>query len=231
MSGILDLIRDARRPERTVPLCLRGDLVARFEDLERELRQANAAEKADDTFGGSGSAARIAAEMSALREQMKAAEVVFRHRALGPIRSASLLTEHPPRLDEVHADRDRRLGYNPDSLYLAVVRETCYAIDRDGERLQLRDEETNDDLGAMTDEQWSALIGAVSSQQFDRLFGAAWTLDHNDVEVPTSPLASLISQRSGESSSQPSAGESRRGGSRGGSRSGSRSTSTTAKAG
>lgn len=207
-SDILGLIDNARRPERSVPLCLRGDLVAAFEDLERQFSATQDDDK--DSFAGSGKARQIAAQMEELREQMKAAEVIFRLRSIGSRRFAKLVAQSPPRKDNA---ADARLGFHPEALYTAIIRECCYAIERDGKRLQLRDEETNADLGTMPDEKWVRLFGddetagTLSHQQFDRLATAAWNLDHDDVSVPTLPLAWLISQRSDESSKQHGAGE------------------------
>ena len=216
MTGLLDLIREAKRPERTVELCLRGDLVGEFEALERRLKEANA--RRSESFDGSSGTSEIAGRMELLQAEMRAASATFRLRALGPMRSASLLADHPPRKD---GDRDKRLGYNPDTFYPALIRECTYSIERG--------EETVDpaDLG---DEGWAQLFEALSSQQFDRLFGAAWVLDHDDVEVPTSPLALLISQRTGEGSKRHGAGESVSGSSSGAPAGRSRSTSTTKRA-
>lgn len=216
MSGLLDLIREAKRPERTVQLCLRGDLVGEFEALERHLREATT--KPDDSFGGSGESRRIATRMEELREAMRAASVTFRLRSLGAMRSAAIIAEHAPRKDN---DQDKRLGYNPETLYPALIRECAYAIERGDDTL---------DPAELGDDGWEQLLGALSSQQFDSLFGAAWILDHNDIEVPTSPLAFLISQRNGESSKQHGAGEPSPPTSQDGAGGRSRRTSTTKKA-
>jgi len=215
-GGILDLIREARQPERTVELCLRGDLTASYEALQREL--VDARDRDSQSFAG-GDAREVAARMDGLREQMQDATVVFRMRSMSRMRPLGLLAEHPPREGN---DKDRALGYNQDTYYVAMIRETCYAVERGGE-----------ELGAdqLSNEDWSALFDALSHKQFDQLFSAAWMLNNDDVSVPTSALASLISQASGGSSTPPEPGESRRNGSKGGSRRGSPKSSATTKAG
>ncbi len=216
MNGILDLIQSAKRPERTVELCLRGDLTAEYEELERQLVDA----RSNDSRAFTGGEARaVAAKMDALREQMRTSTVVFRLRSLERMRPLSLLAEHQPRDGN---DNDKRLGYNTETYYPAMIRECCYAVERAGE-----------ELGAdqLSDEDWSALFDALSHKQFDRLFSAAWVLNDDDVSVPSSALASLISQASGESSKQPEPGESRRSGSAGGNRRKSPKSSATKKAG
>lgn len=215
MTGLLETIRAAKAPERTVELCLRGDLVGEYENLDRRLKEVSLEQ--DDSFGGTGETTRIIARMDELRAEMQAASVTFWMRALGSFPSAALIAAHPAGED----DQSKRLGYDPKTYYPALVRACCYAIERGEESV---------DPGEMSDEEWAALFAALSNQQFDTLFGAAWLLDHGDVEVPTSPLASLISQRRDESSKRHGAGESRRGGSQGGSRGGKRSTSTTKQA-
>ncbi len=200
-DSILDLIRAARPAERKVPLFLRGDLVARHADLERELV---AVATGDDSFGGSGDSVRLASQVAELETEMRASVASFCLRSIGPFASNDLIAAHPPRDGE---KRDEGLGYNPETFYPARIRATCYAIDRGDERLALLDDE-GVDLEAMTDADWSQLMKALAHSQFDQLFEAAWNLDHGDLLVPTSRLASLISLRNGEHSKQHSAGAS-----------------------
>lgn len=214
--SVLDTLKSARAPERSVQVCMRGDLVSRYEDLERELREVS---KRDvDSFSGTGEATAIVERMQEVQNEMHAAEVTFRFRAIGAMPSLELAAGHPPRADNA---RDKSLGYNPTSYYPAVIRAACYAIDQGDDSLDPAD---------MSEEDWEALFAALSSQQFDQVFGAAWLCDHQDIEVPTSPLALLISQRGDESSTQHSAGARDSSGSKAGSRRGSPRTSTTKKA-
>jgi hypothetical protein len=87
MTDIKSMLNGARLPERTVPICLRGDLVAEHEELERQLEEAN--RRASDSLAGNG-AGELADRIEALQEEMRAATVTFRVRALPkPARSAS----------------------------------------------------------------------------------------------------------------------------------------------
>ena len=61
----------------------------------------------------------------------------------------------------------------------------------------------------------------------DVLFGSAWKVDQNDVTVPSSALASLIYQATGESSKMHGPGTSPPNGSKGGNRRGSRKSNMT----
>jgi hypothetical protein len=216
MTGLLDIIREAKRPERSVELCLRGDLVGEFEALDRQLREG--LQSRDDSFGGSGNGRKVADRMEELRAEMRGSSVIFHLRAIGSARSTDLIAGHPPRPDE---DRDKTLGYNPVAYYPALVRECCDRLERGDETVPAAE---------MSDADWDYLFDALSQQQYDALVNAAWALDHDSIEVPTSPLALLISQRKDESSKQHGAGESRPESSRAGSKSRSRRTSTTKKA-
>jgi hypothetical protein len=54
MKNFKDLLGQAQLPEKTVEICLRGDLVAEFEETERALEQAEEdREKANSLDGGS----------------------------------------------------------------------------------------------------------------------------------------------------------------------------------
>lgn len=220
MSGdVLSLIRGAKPPERSYEVSLRGDLQHEYDELERRLSEVDARE----AFAGSGEARKIAKRMEEIAAQIKSSRVTLRLRALGSMRSAALVAAHPPREGD---EADKGVGYNRDTFYAARIRACCYAIKpRDGDELVLRDDD-GDDLGVMSDEDW-AFLDRLSHAQFDGLIETAIALDHSDPVVPTSPLASLISQRGGESSKQRDAGGSAPAASKGGSRGRSRKSSTT----
>lgn len=211
MSGLLDTIRSAKLPERSIELCLRGDLSAEYDALERRLAEVT---KRDATsFAGSGETPGIIARMDEIQTQMSGAMVTFRLRALGTLASATLMAEHPPRDGNVG---DQSLGYNPETFYDARIVACCYELAQGDETLSV-----------IEADDWERMLRALSLKQYDDLFGTAWMLDHADFAVPTSRLASLISQRTGETSNLHGAGESVPEGSQDGSPSGSPSASTT----
>lgn len=213
--SVLEEIRAAKRPERAVPLCLRGDLNREYEELQASLTAAR--DRDAQTLAG-GDAKSVAERMDALALRMRAAIVVFRLRALDKMRPVSLLGEHPPRDDD---DLDNRFGYNRDTYYQALIRESTYEL-MQGDDVQPASE--------LTDDDWTGIWDALGHGQFDRLTDAAMKLNNGDVDIPTSALASLLSQASGESSRTRKPGESRRNGGGAGNRRGSRKSSETAKA-
>jgi hypothetical protein len=183
------LIRASRRAERTVPICLRGDLVAEFEDLERQLEDdVNRATPLDKRLGQTPPGHATAEKMLALREQMGASTVVFRLRALAPSRWAELRAEHPPRKAEDGSELDAdSLGINIETFFKPLVRESVvYPV--------------------LTDTAWSMLLGeedddpddpdagtrGLSNRQFEDLSGAAWVLNRAEVSIPFSRAASRI---------------------------------------
>lgn len=162
MTAFADIRAAAKLPEKTVPLCLRGDLQAEYEGLERDLRQAKSA--ASGTLAGTSEDAKAIEElMAGLREQMRANTQVFTLRALSKKRYSDLGAKHPPR-DE---DRMNRLDHNGDTFPVALIQACC--IDP-----------------VMTLPEVEELCEEILTQgQWDTLFLAAFLLNRSDVEVPT----------------------------------------------
>ncbi|HTI26188.1 MAG TPA: hypothetical protein VL652_34685 [Kutzneria sp.] len=170
---VTEIIKSAKRPEKTVELCLRGDLVAAWEDLER--KRAAAEQASGDSLAGSG-ARQYAEQMRALEEQMAQATVVFRLRALPRREYNELYAAHPPRLDaDGKPDRlDGAYGYNTLTFWPALVAASLVE--------PLLDAEVLDTL----------LQDQLSDAQFDALAGAAIVVNRGEVDVPFSPGASAM---------------------------------------
>lgn len=172
-----DWLAAARPAERTVPLCLRGDLVAEFEDLDRQLEQAR--RSAGDSLAAGSDVVVISQQLEALRAQMQAATKTFRLRALPRRQWRELVAAHPPRRDDNGKPLESdTIGVNADSYFDAVIRASVVEP-------------------KLTGEQWTRLLDEVlSDRQFDQLADAAWGLNRRDVEVPFSRAASRILQTS-----------------------------------
>jgi hypothetical protein len=167
------LLAGARLPERTVPICLRGDLVAEFETLDRQLEALTGREA--DSLEGNGSDA-LAERIEALRQQMRDASYTFRLRALARHEFRQLFTDHPPRRDpdtQEFNPRDVNVGVNMDTFFDALI-QAC-TVDPQ-----------------LTDDQWVELLGAkLTDRQHGTLADAAWYLNRGEVNVPFSQAASL----------------------------------------
>ncbi len=170
----IDALLDAARlPERTVTLCLRGDLQADFEELQRQLTKAQDAPR--DSIDDGGDAVELAEQIEALRGQMESHTVTFRMRALPRRRWRELWTAHPGRDGD---NRDRVMGgVNMDTFPEALLRECCIEP-------------------ALTPGQWDRILDTISDQQYDDLATMAWNANRSSVDVPFSPAASRILRNS-----------------------------------
>lgn len=169
-----DKIAAAKLPERTVDICLRGDLQADWEDLRRQIVALEAEAQADDRLN---SAARkqqrdLAVRLEELEAEMRDQTIVFRLRALPRKQWDALMKEHPPRSDN---DEDTYLGYNPDTFMSAAIQACTYSPD---------------DLDAAT---WDDLFdNRLTRQQFAELQDAMMALNVRKVSIPNSRAVSRI---------------------------------------
>jgi hypothetical protein len=170
-SDFRDLLKQAKLPERTVPVCLRGDLVADHEALERQLQAAQ--DRPVDSFEGNG-AGDLADRIRGLEGEMREHTYTFRLRAVPKRQFRALVADHPPRRDDDGEPLrdDAVLGVNRDTFFTALVR-ACVQDPQldDGEWVELLDEKLTD-------------------RQFMDLADAAWFVNRGEVDVPFSHAAS-----------------------------------------
>lgn len=164
------LLAAARLPERTVDLCLRGDLQAEWEMLQRDLDEAKRVAKASASLAGEESedVAALAERMQALEATMAESVLTVRLRALNRKAFQDLLLAHPPRKDD---QRDKLYGFNVDTFNDALVRASCV------------DPEFNDD-------QWDQFTQVITSGQHAELSETAGALNHSRVDIPFSSSGS-----------------------------------------
>lgn len=176
----IDALIDAAQPaQRSIALCLRGDLVSEFEELERQLEDAQASDKGDSLASG-GSASALIAAQDALREQMKASTVTVVLRAMPRREFRQLCDRHPPKVDEdgkVDPD-DARAGVNTDTIWDPLIRACWSTPVIDKARLTL-----------LLDEK-------LSNRQYERLALLAMNVNQSDVDIPFSFAASRLRQNS-----------------------------------
>lgn len=181
-----DVLAKARPAERSIRLCLRGDLVAQWEDLERQLGRAQT-QTAGDSLAGTGAAA-IAKAMEDLRGQMEDSTVTFVVRALPRPAYRAFCAAHPPRQGPdgkpIPEDAD---GLNSETFGFDLARR-CVAEPE------------------MTDDEYAHLVDDIlSDRQFEQLYLAALAVCRGDVDVPFSYAASTLTSTSGGDSNAPSA--------------------------
>lgn len=178
-------LEGAKRPEKTVPLCLRGDLQGEWETLERQLRDARRNAETDARLTGNSEPRRLAEQLDKLTEQMHESTVTFRLRGLSRTRYHNLLTAHPP----TQGDEDEQmLGFAPVTFWPDLVR-ACTVAPEVTERqwARLLGGTWTDDKGNAVEED-----GTLTAGQFEKLREAAAALNVRAPDVPFSSAASEI---------------------------------------
>ncbi len=173
-TNIDALLASAKLPESTVPLCLRGDLQAEWETLERALAEVK--QRGDRRLAGSPEEAKLARQLRDLEAQMQDSTITLRLRALPRREFMKLVEKHPPRKDN---SADRMVGIDQSSFYDALIGACIVEPELDEERL-------------------GKLLDALTDAQFNKLATTAWELNRSDVSVPFSRTASRITTSSDE---------------------------------
>lgn len=177
-AAIADIISQVKRPEKTVQICLAGDLQAEFEDLERDLQIARD-QPAEGTLAGGANpmATQIAQQIMELRERMREHVSVFRFRGLPRKAYSDLVASCPP------SDEDREKGAEVDWEKYSVAVVAACAVEP-----------------AMTVDEAGQIADVLTQAQWDSLVTAAFSVNKRDVDVPFSFAASAILQNSRRSS-------------------------------
>jgi hypothetical protein len=182
--GFAALLAGAKLPERTVPICMRGDLQAEHERLNDELELLE--KKAVDSLAGNGGA-ELAARIDELEGEMRKATHQFRLRALPGREFRAFKAKYPPRTndDGEIADRhDQLVEFDADAGAEPLIRASI--IDPE-----------------LTGETWSVLLDVLTDRQFDDLFTAAWLLNRGEINIPFSRAASRLNRTIGADSKPP----------------------------
>jgi hypothetical protein len=222
-----DLMGEAKPAERSVPICMRGDLVAQLEQLEAAADEARrSTSKEGDGLGD------LVEQIEALQAEMREATYAFRLRALPPRRYRALTAKYPPRRDdEGKVDQgDLQRGFS-----LEMIPELIRVSTFDPELSEDKWRELLGDTEAEAARREAAgepvEDGKLTDAQCWQLGNAAHQLNEGEISVPFSPAVLLRSQRSGGESKPPSSSASPRPSSTAGKVAKPRPTSTTAAAG
>lgn len=178
MRSIEEILALAELPEESVPLCLRGTLVAEFERLEQELLTAPTQAT---SLGDVSAALGIAQRMDELRQEMLASTEEFRLRARPALEWSNFYETRPEKVD----GQDRGEFNAAWHAWLCeLVATTCYQP-------------------AMTADQVAALATSLSGNQWGRLTDRAWAVNAQQQSIPFSAAASAALQATGGKSRQP----------------------------
>ena len=162
--SIQSILKQAKPRERTVKVCIRGDLAGQAEALSDELAKATEDwEPSDITEEHPGRV--LAAKLKAVREQMRKAEEPFVLRYIGDKAYSDLMAAHP-------ADDDRQ-AFNSDTFPRALIAASC--VDP-----------------VMSEEEVSALFEVINEGEIKKLFDAAWDVHNSSDIVPFSLAASAL---------------------------------------
>lgn len=202
MTDIDTLLSQARRPEGQVRICLRGDLLSEWAELERKLSES----LRDDRLG---QANPVTDRMEAIRAEMENAMVTLTFRGLGWKAWADMEAKYPPRTDDTgETVMTDRIGFNADALFAEAIPASLVSPE-------------------LTAGQLDKLLDTITNGQYDEIVTCIWGLNRSRVSVPFSDLASVVRENSGERSKQPGHGGSPDDGSTGGNPDERLSTATT----
>lgn len=198
MGTFKEKLKAARLPERSISVCLRGDLTADFEAAERDLKAAQ--ESSVDSKEGVG-VGSIIERIDALREEMREHTEEFRLRAMPQPAFRALVGAHPPRRDDEGTldAGDVQLGFNRDTFFEALLRMSVISPDLGVDVAGLIKEFAVSRFFPVEipDGDWPELLAVLTDRQYNDLTDAAWFVNRTEVSVPFSSAASLAKRNSG----------------------------------
>lgn len=187
-----DLIRAAKLPEKSVPVCLHADLVAEHEAADRELKQERdrPSKKLDD----GGRARELSERLTALEAEMAEHTIEFRLRAMPRPKWKAFIAQYPPRKaeDGTVDERDQFIGVNVDAFFDPLIRASVIDPELDDEDWRILFGDTDEQRAQREAKGESVEEGKLTDRQFDTLADAAWALNRHGVDVPFSHAASRI---------------------------------------
>ena len=128
---ISEILAGAKRPERTLELCLRSDLTAAVEDAQRRLQAERGRQR--ESLADGGNVDELRAELERIKAEAAEHTVVFRFRALNHYEIQTMMRDLPPRDD---VPTDKRVGYNLDALTWHLFKKCCYEPELTEEQIE-----------------------------------------------------------------------------------------------
>lgn len=174
-KALKDRLAAAKPAERSVDVCLRGDLRAEYDVKERELKRLRSG-SVPASLSSQADEARLAQEMIDLHAQMADEMLTLTVRAMQRAEWRSYVLKHPPRPDH---DGDKFMGVN----FQALMEEAAPACVVDPQ---------------LDEDDWNRLNDVLSSGDFDRIFTAVWEVNREGGDVPKLLLASRVIAERGD---------------------------------
>jgi hypothetical protein len=164
MPDISEILKKAKRREKSVFLCLAGDAVAELEGLEKQLAKLGDAWQ-PDSLAASDPRIKLAKQVAAAREHVRASETEFRFRALGDREWSDLHAAHPA--------KEKGQAWDPETFAPALI--SACSVDP-----------------VMTVEQVRELFELLNAGQRDVLWQGAYDANVEATGIPFSLNASGI---------------------------------------
>lgn len=163
-SSIEDILAKAKPREKTVMVCIRGDLAGEAERLQDELsRVSEDWEPADLSEAHPGRA--IAEQLKAVHAQVREAEEPFKLRYIGDRAYSDLMAAHP--------SKDDNEAFDSEAFPRALVAASCVEP-------------------VMSEEQVTQLFEVINEGEIKKLFDAAWDVHNSSDVIPFSLAASAL---------------------------------------
>lgn len=183
MSSVKDKIKGAKRPQKTVNLCLRGDLQADHERLEAELERLITAPASDRLNDPTVAQRRqVAEQIQALAAQMADDTVTVTVRGMPGNRWDTFRGQHPARPG---VKEDEPLGVNLRTFIPALLRTATIDPELD-----------DDDWDQFLGNDDKGVDSILTSRQIGDWYLAALLVNRGEVDVPFSLIASAVLQPS-----------------------------------
>ncbi|MFF2522231.1 hypothetical protein [Streptomyces liangshanensis] len=164
MADIAEILKRAKPREKSVFLCLAGDLIAEIDRLERDLSDQGSTWR-PESLASSNPAEKIAKKIKAVREQMKRAETEFRFQALGYKMWSDMIAAYP--------SKNENERWDPETFPRALISACC--VDP-----------------VMNGTQVAELFEVLNEAQRDELAQAAYDVNAEATSIPFSVSASGI---------------------------------------
>jgi hypothetical protein len=163
-NSIEDILAKAKPREKTVMVCIRGDLAGEAERLQDELsRVSEDWEPADLSEAHPGRA--IAEQLKAVHQQVREAEEPFKLRYIGDKAYSDLMAAHP--------SEDANEAFDSEAFPRALVAASCVEP-------------------VMSEEQVTQLFEVINEGEIKKLFDAAWDVHNSSDLIPFSLAASAL---------------------------------------
>lgn len=190
-----ELLDQATPRERTVWLCLKGDLVGRAEEVAAELARRQAQNIATTSLAGDGTG-DLTRELEALTEAMEPFRVPFLVRGLSRPAYRALVAAHPPRMvgeGTIHPD-DKEEDINTATFWEALIRACVVSPELTDTRWQKLAH------GVPATETEKAKPPVLTDGQISELYSAAIVVCRGTVDVPFFSAVSRLIASSGNGS-------------------------------